>query len=644
MEGCKNRYKNGLTLRALLIALPLIILNNFWITVIEVRYYALDGTCLPLFITPIFILFMLTLANFAYNRLTNLGLSQSELLTVYISVVIAAGLAGHDLIQNLFGSIGHAYWFASPENKWKELFFRYLPKWLLITDPGALRGFYYGNTNPYQASILVHWIVPLLGWAILLSILMGMMLAMNVIIRRQWTENEKLVFPLVQLPLAMTAPDSGTKFYKNKVMWLGFSLAFSIGLLNGLHWLFPSLPYLQYVKLYDVRQNITTRPWSAIGWTPISMYPFAIGLAYFIPLDLSFSCWFFYVARKLFQIAGAIFGWDAPTNAGFPFFNEQASGAWIALGLGILWGSRRYLTEVWRQVKRPLDSPDPAEAVRYRWALITIGIGAVGLLIFTQFIGMKAWLALAFFGIYFLLSITMTRVRAELGTPHEIFFVHPQQIIVTLLGPTIIGAAGMTAMATMYWFNRCYRSHPMPNQLEAFKMAEGKPLSTRGVVIAVIFASIIGIFASYWANLHVTYWAGGGAKAIGFKSWVGEQSYAPLAQWLQNWQVTSLSRVLYMGAGFAIVFILRGIRGMVAWWPFHPAGYALAVSYAMDYFWFAFFVSWFIKALLVRYGGMKMHNGAVPFFLGLILGDYTIGSIWALIGPLMGIQTYKIFI
>ena len=638
---------SGLTWRALLIATPLIIIDNFWITVVEVRWYTLDGTCLPLFITPIFLLFLLTLGNFAARRLTRRCLSQAELLTVYISVVIAAALAGHDMIQNLFGSIAHAHWFETPENGWKQLFFRYLPKWLLVTNREALKGLYYGNTNPYNWKLLAHWVGPLAGWAALLFILMGMMLAMNVIIRRQWTENEKLVFPLVQLPLAMTAPDSGTKFYKNRLMWLGFAIAGFITTLNGFHHLYPSMPYLNYIKLYDLRQHVSSRPWDAIGWTPISMYPFAIGLAYFIPLDLSFSCWFFYLFRKAFQVFGAVMGWDSAQNVGFPFFNEQASGAWIALGLAIVWGSRGYLRKVWRSAfgKEPLpDAAAAEEATRCRWAFIAIIGGTAALLVFTRFMGMKAWVALAFFAIYFLLSITMTRVRAELGTPHEIFFVHPQQIIVTLLGPNLIGKASMTGMATMYWFNRCYRAHPMPNQLEAFKMAEGKPMSTRGVIWTIVFASVLGVAVTYWTNLHVTYHAGAQAKCLGFKDWVGAQSYDPLAGWLRGWQRLSPTRIGYMVGGFAMVFALRAVRGAFIWWPFHPAGYALAVSYAMDYFWFAFFVSWFLKSVLVRYGGMKWHNGAVPFFLGAILGDYTFGSIWAIIGPVMGLQTYKIFI
>ena len=86
----------------------------------------------------------------------------------------------------------------------------------------------------------------------------------------------------------------------------------------------------------------------------------------------------------------------------------------------------------------------------------------------------------------------------------------------------------------------------------------------------------------------------------------------------------------------------RGIRSDAL--PLHPAGYALAISFAMDYFWFAFFISWLIKFVLLRSGGLGTHRKAMPFFLGLILGDYVTGSIWAIIGPLTGVRMYRIFI
>jgi len=55
-------------------------------------------------------------------------------------------------------------------------------------------------------------------------------------------------------------------------------------------------------------------------------------------------------------------------------------------------------------------------------------------------------------------------------------------------------------------------------------------------------------------------------------------------------------------------------------------------------------VSWLAKLIIVRYGGMRLHNQLVPFFLGLVLGDFCIGSVWAIVGPTIGTQTYKVFI
>ena len=40
-----------------------------------------------------------------------------------------------------------------------------------------------------------------------------------VILRKQWIERERLIFPLAQLPLEMTKKS----FFKNKLMWLGFA-------------------------------------------------------------------------------------------------------------------------------------------------------------------------------------------------------------------------------------------------------------------------------------------------------------------------------------------------------------------------------------------------------------------------------------
>ena len=77
-------------------------------------------------------------------------------------------------------------------------------------------------------------------------------------------------------------------------MWIGFGLAAAMDTINGLHFLYPAVPGLGG-KLYDLLPYFTEKPWNAIGWTPFAVFPYAVGLAFFIPLDLSFSCWFFYI-------------------------------------------------------------------------------------------------------------------------------------------------------------------------------------------------------------------------------------------------------------------------------------------------------------------------------------------------------------
>ena len=661
--------QKGVSLRALLLGLLLTVPNTFWITVVEVRWYTLDGTSLPLFITPIFFLFWLVLLNLGlrktFPRLApRLAFSQSELLTIYMILVIGTVLAGHDMFQNLFGAIGHADYFQTGENKWKDLFFAFLPSFWLVRDPNVLKAYYLGNVNPYDPRYWGAFVGPLLAWTLFIGTLIMVCQCLNILVRTQWSDNERLAFPIVQLPMAMTdeggqgAGRAGHGLFGNRAMWVGFVIAALVDSINGMHTLAPSWPYLQTVKLYDIGQFVTSRPWSAIGTTNISMYPFAIGLAFFVPLDLSFSCWFFFVARKLFQVFGAASGLDGPTgSAGFPFFEQQASGAWVAWSITIVWALRGQFRRAWRaawkggqgsgardEVTGIIERIEPWQARQYRGAFIGLGIGAASLAYFSARIGLTWWVAILFFGLYFLLALTLTRVRAELGTPHEIYFVNPRLILVTLFGSQEIGAQSLTAMSSMYWFNRGYRCHPMPNQLESMKMGEAAGMKQSSILWILLFAFVWGALVAYWANLHVTFAEGATAKAAGFKRWVGAESYERLQGWLQTPVRPNFTQLSYVAFGFLLVLFLRVMRGAFLWWPFHPAGYALAVSYAMDYFWFCFFLAWVAKLLIVRFGGMKAHNAAIPFFLGLILGDYITGSLWALYGPLNHLQTYKIYI
>ena len=94
--------------------------------------------------------------------------------------------------------------------------------------------------------------------------------------------------------------------------------------------------------------------------------------------------------------------------------------------------------------------------------------------------------------------------------------------------------------------------------------------------------------------------------------------------------------------GLFVVF-LSMMRMRFLWFPFHPAGYVLANTGTLYWLWMPFFIAWACKVIIVRYGGIKLYRQMLPFFLGLVLGDYVVSSLWALAGSILGVQMYRCF-
>jgi len=161
----------------------------------------------------------------------------------------------------------------------------------------------------------------------------------NVILRRQWIELEQLSYPIIELPYQMTR----AHFFRSKPLWVRIILAGGIDVINGLHFLYPNLPGLGG-EFYDLRPLFTTKPWNAIGWTPVVLFPFVIGMAYFIPLDLSFTFWFFYIFWKFERIFSSIAGLNR--IPGFPFIFDQSFGVCVGVLSMTLWSARHHLQHV----------------------------------------------------------------------------------------------------------------------------------------------------------------------------------------------------------------------------------------------------------------------------------------------------------
>ena len=629
----------GVTWRSVLIGLLLIPPNCIWVVQVEIVHYSGHPTCLSIFSNAVFSLFLVILLNLGLRRLRpRWALSQGELLTTYVMVALGSTVAAHDMLQMLIPTIPHAHWFATPENRWEQLIHPHLPEWLTLSDEHAIEGYHEGRSSILEAANYRPWLAPLLWWGTFIVALVFVMQCINVIMRRQWTENEKLTYPLIQLPVEMTRRDGASGLYRSGLFWGGFALGAGLDLYNGIAFLYPSLPVLN-VKVTNISQHFTSPPWNAIGWTPLSYYPFVVGLSFFLPQDVSFSCWFFYLFRKAVQVFAAATGWGRLPGA--PFLAEQAWGAWMAFAGLAVWSARRHLQAVWRTVwglRGGID--DSREPTSYRFAMGGLALGLAYLVAFWVRAGGSVGSMLLYFVLYFALFSAVTKMRAEIGPPtHELGGMATTRILGEVIGTRNLGPGTLVSFAMLWFNNRMVRSHQMPVQLEGFKMAERSGIDHKRLVMAMMGAILAGLLSGYWALLSDAY-GSKGARGTGFAG----ETFRQLHTWLRAPRGPEPLPIAFMGGGAAFALLLGAARMRIPGWPFHPAGYALGMVFGLDYVWLPIFIAWLGKVLLLRYGGLRAHAAIIPLLCGVILGEFVVGSFWSSLSVVLEKRMYTFWI
>ena len=181
----------------------------------------------------------------------------------------------------------------------------------------------------------------------------------------------------------------------------------------------------------------------------------------------------------------------------------------------------------------------------------------------------------------------------------------------------------------------------MPFQLEGFKIAERAGINYRRLFVALTFAIAFGVIVAFWTVLHFSYKLGAAGKMqYNILMIFGSEPYNRLQAWLTSVVDVRAQTLGAIAVGFALTLTLNSLRMRMPWFPFHPVGYAVSSSWSMHRLWIAMFLAWMIKAVLLRYGGLKLYRQALPFFLGLILGECIVGSLWTIVGITLGVPTY----
>ena len=629
-----NGMSPGITWKSIAITIALIPFNFYWIIAGEVGLvgYALNTYAVP-FYNVIFSVFVLVLLRIIVKATLGVSiLDNAELLTIYILLSVACALPSITFMTLLVTSVGHAFWYATPENEWQQLFWTYLPDCLVVKNRSVLGGYYEGESTLYTLSHVKAWLQPAAYWTIFTTCLIFVMLCINTILRKRWIERDHLAYPVTQIAYQLTC--NTNRIFSSKMLWMGFAVAASISILNGLSFLIPAVPTIPVKRAgswHGIGHLFTEKPWNAIGHISFSFYPFVIGLGLLMPLDLAFSSWLFFLFFKAELILTSALGINI---RGFPYHNEQCFGAAVGICLTLLIFSRRYLFGVFKGAFKNSPMDDEDEPVRYRFAIAGIILGFAFLVLFSLKIGMSPWLIPIFFGIYFVILLVITRMRAELGFPvHAMENMPTYGILTGSIGTRTLGTNNLVALSLYKWFNRSFTSNSMPHQMEGFKLADRSGINTRRLFFSIIGITALGSVTVFWVILHSFYKVGavsggGGGWSLHFGWYV----YDGLKNWLYSSTEPNYYAVGGMTFGLLFSLILTFMRSRFPFWPFHPIAFVISGDWGMKYLWSCMLVSSVVKWMVLKLGGRRASQQLVIFAIGLMLGDFIIGGLWSLLG------------
>jgi hypothetical protein len=288
------------------------------------------------------------------------------------------------------------------------------------------------------------------------------------------------------------------------------------------------------------------------------------------------------------------------------------------------------------RVDRPGADADDDEFASTRFALAGLLFGVALMVGWLWLAGMRLWVAALLVVLLLGYFVVFARIRGEAGLGMGVILWPKMldEVMLTLVGSRALLPADLTVLYSVRWlYFGASTGGVVACQLESFKIAGEAGLRSRAAGGVLLMAALLAVPLAFVWTLHTYHAKGFLAMPIGHRdlSMVGSQiywSYANLADALKNPKPMEWHGIGAMGAGAAVVLALSGLRRRFLWWPLHPVGYMAANSWGMHWNWGSFTLGWLIKVLLLRYGGLRVFRAAVPFFIGLVVGDMLSEGIW----------------
>ncbi len=626
MGEIDQQQNRSVTARAVVTGLVLVIVVCGFATYAE---YLTHGYRMEMGHMPMALLIPFSILVFAVNGALRVlkpksALTSRELVVVFMMGLIASMMPTTRLTSHLVSVLAAPNYFATYENKWGEYLLPNIPAWLFPSDEsGAMTHFFNGLPEgahiPWDA-----WAGPLFWWFQLLAATMLVTLASFVILRKQWVVNERLVFPLAQVPLEMVKQPPGGGWLppmaRSRAFWIGFGIASGVVLWNIVNYFLPGFPTIP-----TALKGITIRSIPNVPPIHNRIHFLIMGFAFLANTQVLFSLWFFFAVALVEIAVLSKLGFN-PKGADFfvsgSYMGWQSFGGLSVIVLFALWRSRRHIIAVAKKAWNPRreDIDDSGEMMSYRAALLSLLLGLAYVICWLSKSGMQLKSALLFVGCSGVLFLGLARIVSEAG----LVFVRPsmaaQSFVPGIFGVHSLSASTMGSIGAGYATVGGNSAFVSTAAAHVVKLADGVEKRKRALFPVVFGSGLLAMTISVLFTLILAYRFG----ATNFnRPQFNHENILMLdgiVRKLRDPQGPDWMGISFFAIGAFVVAVLSVLMVRFPWWPLHPIGFTVNYVFDIRIFMLSVFIAWLVKYVTLKVGGVAAYRRVAPAFMGLIFG------------------------
>ncbi len=563
--------------------------------------------------------------------------SQAELMLVWCMIIAAAVIPSCGFGRFWYSLIaGGPYLARRPDFTWDQpggSLAEAPDRLVLSRDPRSVAAERYFEGNPDGVGVpWDQWVRPLAWWGLFLLFLYLSVFFLCAILRRQWVEVERLMFPLARVPLEFSEGSAGganllPTAFTNNTFLTGVMATAAFRLLRAMPLFFgaPSAVPLN-IPIADVLHGTSLQ---FMYFENFNVWVSVIGFAFLVPADVSLSVWFFFLFSRFQLLAAHRLALPEAGNTYGPMMQWQQVGAYIAFTAGALFMARRHLGAVALKAFGRGNADDSDEPVSYAMAFWGFWLAIAGCLWWYVHNGMSPAMALLILLLLFSWFVSYARMVAQGGlyagrtvwslqgvanglTGGRMF--SPQGALIAHMQSAMLVTGGTTVLA--------------PMAINAFRISDVFGRRKRWLLPAMLVAMAVAAVCASYSTLSHAYSVGAanfgdawGQMTIPQGAFQGTQRFMT-----QGRQAATVHLRPFLMGIFGMGFLMF-MRARFYWWPIHSLGLLCASSWHAHRMWFPFLLGWLTKVSIMKFAGGRMLRRARSFFIGLIVVDMLVSGL-----------------